>query len=159
MLIDRTVRSAFLGMMLLGNLCLAGSAVAAPPPPVVEVPVEIVSAEFGTFDASNPAEMVFEPTRTVPHRQGQRYGWAIEVRTNRRSLSVSEEYLLPNAAKAKGASEDPAVVLDIPQQRRNQVSQRQLVPVEGMIYGEWVVGPTEPAGRRHRPGSTLHLRQ
>ncbi|MEI7429006.1 MAG: hypothetical protein WCL27_01020 [Betaproteobacteria bacterium] len=148
MLIDRAVRSAFFAMLFSGVLGLAGTAFAAPPP-VVEIPVDIVNAEFGTFDVSNPAEMVFEPTRIVPHRQGQRYGWAIEVRTTRRSVSVSEEYLLPNTAKAKGAPEDSAVVLDIPQQRRNQVSQRQLVPVEGMIYGEWVVGPNEPAGRRH----------
>jgi len=128
----------------------AGLVFAAPQSPVpVNVPVEIINAEFGTFDASNPDEMVFEPTRIVPHRQGQRYGWAIEIRTKQRSVSVSEEYLLPNTAKAKGTPEDSAVVLDIPQQRRNQVSQRQLVPVEGMIYGEWVVGPSEPAGRRN----------
>jgi hypothetical protein len=33
--------------------------------------------------------------------------------------------------------------------RHNQISQRQLVPVEGKIYGEWEVGPNEPAGHRH----------
>ena len=39
--------------------------------------------------------------------------------------------------------------LDVPAQRRNQVSQRQLVPVEGKIYGEWAIGSSEPAGHRH----------
>jgi hypothetical protein len=39
--------------------------------------------------------------------------------------------------------------LNIPLQRRNQVSQRQLVPVDGRIFGEWSVGPGEPAGHRH----------
>jgi hypothetical protein len=141
-------RPLFLGALFSGLLFLAGTAVAAPAQPV-EVPVEIVTAEFGTFDARNPSEVVFEPTQIVPHRQGQRYGWAIEVRTTKRSLSVSEEYLLPNAAKPQQSTDRSAVVLDIPQPRRNQVSQRQLVPVEGMIYGEWVIGPSEPAGHRH----------
>lgn len=136
-----------------GILCgvlLAGTAGAAPVEPIVaEAPIDIVSAEFGVFDVSNPKEMVFEPTRVVPHRQGQRYGWAIEVKTNKRSLSVSEEYLLPNPARAQPSPDKSGVVVEIPQQRRSQVSQRQLVPVEGMIYGEWVIGPNEPAGHRH----------
>ena len=39
-------------------------------------------------------------------------------------------------------------VLEFPQPRRNQVSQRQLVPVDDLITGEWEVGPSEPAGHR-----------
>jgi hypothetical protein len=125
----------------------AGAAVAAPPVPV-ELPLEIVGAEFGTFDYSDPAETVFEPTRVIPHRQGQRYGWIIEVRTKRRSLSVSEEYLLPNPAQVRSSMVGKTEVMDIPERRRNQVSQRQLVPVDDLITGEWEVGPSEPAGHR-----------
>ena len=116
---------------------------------VAPVPVEVISAEFGTFDASDSRELAFEPTRVVPHRAGQRYGWVIELRTNRRSLSVREEYLLPNPVK-KPKSDNPIVAdLELPLYRHNQVSQRQLVPVDGKIFGEWEVGPEEPAGHRH----------
>ena len=111
-----------------------------------DVPVEIVSAEFGIFDDSNPQELVFEPASVVPHKVGQRYGWIIEVRTGKRSLSVREEYVLPTPPQ-----KDPDALsesLNVPIQRRNQVSQRQLVPVDGKIYGEWAVGPNEPAGHR-----------
>jgi hypothetical protein len=112
--------------------------------------VEVVNAEFGLFDvSSNPREPVFEPTLVVPHRQGQRYGWIIDVRTTRRTLSVREEYLLPNPSSTRKPAEPSYEILDIPQQRRNQVSQRQLVPVDGKIYGEWSIGPNEPAGHRH----------
>jgi hypothetical protein len=143
------MRRKILPLILL-LLAAASAAIAAPQSPAaVPVPVELISAEFGTFDASNPDEMVFEPTRLIPHRQGQRYGWAIALRTKLRSVSVSEEYLLPNAASTRPSPENSELVMDIPQARRNQVSQRQLVPVEGMIYGEWVIGPNEPAGRRH----------
>lgn len=134
---------------------LSGLAIAAPPNPK-EAPVEIVSAEFGLFDASNPDELAFEPTTVVPQKVGQRYGWVIEVRTSKRSLAVREEYLLPTAATAGisaaevKAAADPAInTLNIPLLRRNQVSQRQLVPVDGRIFGEWAIGPGEPAGRRH----------
>jgi len=136
--------------LILVLLAAAHVAVAAPQSPAAPpLSVELISAEFGTFDASNPNEMVFEPTRIIPHRQGQRYGWAIALRTKLRSVSVSEEYLLPNAVKTLPSPGNSELVMDIPQARRNQVSQRQLVPVGGMIYGEWVIGPNEPAGRRH----------
>ena len=135
-------------LLLLGYACVAAISPAATVAPV-DSPLAVVSAEFGIFDASNPRELVFEPTLVVPHRQGQRYGWIIEVRTGRSSLSVREEYLLPTPVKANAASDAIGDSLSLPVQRRNQVSQRQLVPVDGKIYGEWTVGPNEPAGHRH----------
>jgi hypothetical protein len=113
-----------------------------------EVTVQILSAEFGTFDATDPRESVFVPTNVVPHRTGQRYGWVITLRTNEHSLSVREEYLLPNARPAPKPDNPIAENLAVPLERHNQVSQRQLVPVNGKIYGEWEVGPNEPTGHR-----------
>lgn len=135
------MRRQLLGLLLYG---LSLAAFAAP----VAGPVAIVGAEFGTFDASDPRETVFQPTNVVPHREGQRYGWVIEVRTKMRSLSVREEYLLPTAATEAGATLGPAGGT-LPLPRRNQVSQRQLVPVDGIIIGEWTIGPGEPPGKRH----------
>lgn len=126
-------------------LTLSGTALAAPP-----AAFEVISAEFGIFDASDPQETVFEPTLVVPHREGQRYGWMIELRTKKRSLAVREEYILPTAASESGPTGSLAQnTLSIPLPRRSQVSQRQLVPVGGRIYGEWAVGAGEPPGRRH----------
>lgn len=112
--------------------------------PKANAAVEVVSTEFGIFDDSVKDELAFEATAVVPHRVGQRYGWVIGLRTKKRSVSVREEYLLPSAATA-GASGD---IVTIPLDRRSQVSQRQLVPVGGKIYGLWSVGPQEPAGHR-----------
>lgn len=113
--------------------------------------VDILNAEFGIFSTRNPRESVFEPTLVVPHKEGQRYGWVIEVRTTQPRLAVREEYLLPTAATEAGPSGDlkNGSSLSIPLPRRSQVSQRQLAPVDGRIYGEWAIGPGEPAGRRH----------
>ena len=109
---------------------------------------EVVAAEFGVFDASDPQRVVFSPTQVVPRKEGQRYGWMIELRGVKRSVSVREEYVLPGSAIEQRTDSAEGTKMVIPLERRNQVSQRQLVPVDGRIYGEWAVGPQEPAGRR-----------
>ena len=113
----------------------------------------IISAEFGTFDAKTPQQVIFEPTQKILHQVGQLYGWVIELRTMSPALSVREEYLLDNPIKSAPHSPQSehqtnaqAELMSLP--RRNQVSQRQLVPVDGKIYGEWAIGPNEPAGVR-----------
>ena len=123
---------------------MTGPACAAPPAPL---PVDIVGAEFGVFNINDSGEQTFTQATVVPHQVGQRYGWIIEVSSARRSLSVREEYLLPNTTKP--ASDPLSENLYVPLPRRNQISQRQLVPVEGRVFGEWAVGPNEPAGHRH----------
>jgi hypothetical protein len=110
--------------------------------------LEVVSAEFGVFDASDPQRVVFSPADLVPRREGQRYGWMIELREAGRSVSVREEYLLPSRVAEARTESAAGTTLVIPMERRSQVSQRQLVPVDGRIYGEWSVGPREPAGPR-----------
>ncbi len=112
---------------------------------VLAAAVEIVHAEFGIFKPTNSQEMVFEPAQLVPHKPGTRYGWVIELRTDKRSLSVSEEYLLPASVSERPAAENSIVIAF---ERRNAVSQRQLVPRNGLIFGEWEIGPGEPPGRR-----------
>jgi hypothetical protein len=126
------------------SLLMAGLACAAPPAPV---PVVVLRAEFGTFSTSDKGEQTFTPATVVAHQVGQRYGWIIELANARRSLSVREEYLLPSSAKPPSDPESESLYVALP--RRNQVSQRQLVPVEGKIYGEWAIGSSEPAGHRH----------
>ena len=51
------------------------------------------------------------------------------------------------ASEAGPTFDDRGGTLPLP--RRHQVSQRQLVPVDGVIIGEWAIGPGEPAGQRH----------
>lgn len=140
-MIDKTLRLIF------AFATATGVAHAAPPAP--PAPIEIISAEFGIFHDGKPNELVFEPTNIVPRKNGQRYGWIIEVRTTRRTLAVREEYLLPKQKPVKEATDPVSKNLLAPTPRLSQVSQRQLVPVDGQIFGEWATGPDEPAGHRH----------
>lgn len=135
----RLSAAALAGLLLLQ----CSVALAAPPQPAVEV----VSSDFGVFEVDpQTSEIAFTPALEVPHRTGQRYGWIIELRTKQRSVAVREEYLIAPVDAYK--EEAGGKRLTIPHDRRNQVSQRQLVPVAGRIYGEWSIGPQEPAGRR-----------
>jgi hypothetical protein len=72
----------------------------------------------------------------------------IELRGVPRAVSVREEYLLPGRVAGEFTESAEGTKLVIPMEQRSQVSQRQLVPVDGRIYGEWSVGPREPAGPR-----------
>lgn len=110
--------------------------------------VDVISAEFGLFEENQSGEITFLPTKVVPQAVGQRYGWIIELRTRKRSLAVREEYVLPPTKESKVPDTPIARNLHIPDLRRTQVSQRQLVPFDNQIVGEWSVGPTEPAGKR-----------
>ena len=135
--------------------------------------IEVVHAEFGLLTprqagaSGRSQDLTLEPTRLIPHRPGMRYGWAIELRTDKRRVSVREDYLLPAAGSrhdnshasehgdglAQLAPSDPALAgaetRTLTFERRNTVSQRQLVPRNGLIFGEWEIGPHEPPGRRH----------
>ena len=144
-------------------LAFAGSAMA----------IEVVHAEFGLLTprqagaSGRSQDLTLEPTRVIPRRPGTRYGWAIELRTDKRRVSIREDYLLPAAGSrhdnshasehgdglAQPAPSDTALAgaetRTLTFERRNTVSQRQLVPRNGLIFGEWEIGPHEPPGRRH----------
>ena len=141
------IRRYFISLLL---LCLTSPTLAAP---AADGPVDVVSAQFGLFDASTPGELSFEATNLVPRITGQRYGWIIELKTAKRRVSVREEYVfaLPDKTAKPNTTEEKDEFLDSfrqAPQRRNQVSERQLAPVEGQIYGEWFVGQNEPPGHR-----------
>jgi hypothetical protein len=108
--------------------------------------VEVVAAAFGLFEPGKGGVLNFEPNVVVPHRVEQRYGWVIELKTKRKRVSVREEYVLQLQPQQNAAA---AAAGAVAMERRNQVSQRALALVDGRIYGEWAIGPHEPAGRRH----------
>ena len=110
---------------------------------------EVVRAEFGLFTPKGASDLQFEPTRIVPHKAGTRYGWVIELRSDKRRLDVSEEYLLSAPAQSETAKMDATDGRVVSFARRNPVSHRQLVPRDGLIFGEWEIGPDEPPGKRH----------
>ena len=129
------LRKILLLVQLLVPLFAAGASFAA-------TPVDIVSAEFGVFTSDEDEGRVFAPGELIPLVPGQRYGWVLEVRSPRRSVSVREEALL--AAPPVKADDQETISFE----RRRLLGQRQLVPVGGRIFGEWTVGPDDRPGPR-----------
>ena len=145
-------RKCFLVAVLIWTGCVFADEPVSVAPQALAVapPVVILGAEFGIFSTGEKGEQVFEPSNVVPHELGQRYGWVIELRSRLRSVSVREEYLLPTVGQEmEMESDSKGETLKIKLPRRSQVSQRQLVPVDGKVFGEWSIGPQEPAGHRH----------
>ncbi len=121
------------------------------------ISTRIIGAEFGIFtnaktseNNKQSADFSFAPSLQIPATSGVRYGWSIQIDTNKRSVSVREEYLIdsPNKTQMQKAP-DTETNIEIILPRRQQVSQRQLVPVNGMIFGQWEIGANEPKGARH----------
>ena len=126
---------------------VAGIAIAASPNQE-EAPVEILSASFGTFDSAGPNELVLAPSNVVPLKLGQRYGWVVEVRTRKRSLAIREEFVFPPKSKNQVFPNLVSESLNFPTPRRALAGERQLVPMEGKIYGESTVSSNDSAGHR-----------
>ena len=125
--------------------------------PPAEAPVEVVAAEFGIFEEKK-GDLVFTPTDVVPHVLGQRYGWVIEVKTSKRTLKVSEEYVQPRPNKGTAEEKEVARNLGLSNDKRTQVSERLLAP-HGWAHLRRVGGgpqraggPPPPAGAGGRPG-------
>lgn len=129
---------------MLWLLALAFQVAQAAPP---EPPVQVVAAEFGIFE-ERKGDLVFTPTEVVPHVLGQRYGWVIEVNTKKRTLAVTEEYVVPHPNQGSAEEKVMANNLGLSNDKRTPVSQRLLAPMDGHIYAEWSVGPNEPTGHR-----------
>ena len=104
---------------------------------------DVTEAEFGVFDAKNPKRLGFEAAQVIPRKAGLRYGWMIVLKNAPPNVSVREEYLI--APKNRTDNTEGLVVFD----RRQQVSQRYLAPKDGVIVGEWEMGPSDPKGPRH----------
>ncbi|GBG00883.1 hypothetical protein AZSI13_02100 [Azospira sp. I13] len=131
--------------LCLGLALMAPPAWSAPVDPATEV--EVVAAEFGLFE-ERKGDLVFTPAEVVPHVLGQRYGWVIEVKTKKRSLNVTEEYVVPHPNQGSPTELEVARNLGLSNDKRIPVSQRILRPQDDHIYAEWSVGPNEPVGHR-----------
>jgi hypothetical protein len=114
----------------------------SPPPPEIEV----LSAQFGLFAPNSAGRLVLTPSKIVPDRKGQRYGWAIRLQTTRPTVRWREELTLPAAPATWGGEELPPDIQTISRDNRTSVIQADVVPVNGMIENVWEVAPGDPRG-------------
>ena len=135
-----------LGRLLLLLLLSSSTAVAAPSGPAAS-DVEVLQAEFGLFHAPDSGKPSFEPSRTIPLKDGQEYGWFLILKTSRPTVTWREEFTLPSAPQSWGTGEDQGrqrISVD-----RTTSTTERTVPLDerGLVLNRWAVAPGDPAGR------------
>ncbi len=89
--------------------------------------IEIVSAEFGLFNAMETGRPPFIPTPFVPLQEGQAYGWVIVVKTADKTVRWREEFTPSGSGNAA-------------------VTEREVTLYNGAVYNSRAIGKSDPAG-------------
>jgi hypothetical protein len=115
---------------------LASTEKAAPP-----TQFKVVKAEFGVIVPGG-----FQPTTKVPFKDGQSFGWVIQLDTKRDVVKWREELRLPSAPQTWQADESSGKHT-VSADRKTSILERETRVENGMIFNFWQVSPGDPKGR------------
>ena len=128
--------------ILLAALALQGSAAFATneklPPPA---PFKVLKAQFGIVVPGG-----FRATTKVPLKNGQGFGWVIQLETPRNTIRWREELRLPAAPQTWQADETNGKHT-MSADRRTSTLEREARVENGFIYNLWQISPGDPPGR------------
>jgi len=142
--LDDTMKKSFrlLAALLLLTLSLQARAGDVP----AGAPLRLLLADFGIFNPASSGKPLFAPTKAVPRVPGQGFGWVMLVRTDKPTLKVREELTAPEKPETWGSS-DPAVSKSVSADGLTVTTEREVVPIRGMLLSMWTVAPGDPQGR------------
>jgi hypothetical protein len=116
----------------------------AAPAPRAEPGVQIEYHAFGVLDQTPDGRVDFRPTKTVPLRPNQGFGWIIGVTTTKPTVKWREELTLPAPPETWGPVEGKH---EISADRKVSILEREVTPERGFISNAWTIGPGDPKGR------------
>jgi hypothetical protein len=102
---------------------------------------KVLKAEFGVVVPGG-----FQPTTKVPFKEGQSFGWVIQLETQRDLVKWREELRLPAAPQTWHADEQSGTHT-LSADRRTSTLEREAKVENGLIYNFWQVSPGDPKGR------------
>jgi len=105
----------------------------------------VLKAESGLFTPVDAAAPGFVATTALPLKDGQAFGWRIQLRTQARMVRVREELSLPEEPKTWGDPE-PGLKRRTTPDGRTAITELQLEPVNGVISQSWTVTSGDPKG-------------
>ena len=123
---------------LILQLCTAAATTENAIPPTQ---FKVLKAEFGVIVPGG-----FQPTTKVPLRDGQSFGWVIQLDTKRDMVKWREELRLPSAPQTWQADEKSGKHT-VSADRRTSILEREAKVENGLIYNFWQVSPGDPKGR------------
>ena len=119
------------------------SAYAAPAPPA-EPTVRIEQAAFGVFSLTADGRVDFKPTKAVPLKPNQEFGWVIGVTTTKPTVKWREEFTVPYPPETWGPVEGKH---EISADRKVSILEREVTPDRGFLFNTWTIAPGDPKGR------------
>lgn len=108
------------------------------PPPA---PFRVLKAEFGIVTRDG-----FRPSTKVPLKEGQGFGWLIQLETPRDKIRWREEIRLPAPPQTWDAGEGNGKHT-LSADRRTSILERETPLYDGFIYNMWQISPGDPRGR------------
>jgi hypothetical protein len=130
----RILLSAALALQM--SLSLASTEKAIPPSQF-----KVLKAEFGVIVPGG-----FQPATKVPFKEGQSFGWVIQVDTKRDTVKWREELRLPSAPQSWQADEQSGKHT-VSADRRTSILEREAKVENGVIFNFWSIAPGDPKGR------------
>ncbi len=105
----------------------------------------VLKAESGLFSGGDAATAPFVPSAVLPLKDGQAFGWRMQVRTPQRTVKVREELTLPAEPKTWGDPE-PGLKRKTSPDGRTATTEVLLEPRNGHIGQTWTVTEGDPKG-------------
>ena len=128
----------FLAMALAvqATASLAATGTSAPPPQF-----KILKTEFGVLAPGG-----LRPSTKVPLKEGQSFGWVIQIETRAERVKWREEFTLPAAPQVWQVDEKSGKHTLSPD-RATSILEREAKVEDGLIYNFWTIAPGDPRGR------------
>jgi hypothetical protein len=123
---------------LIVQLCSAAATTEKATPPTQ---FKVLKAEFGVIVPGG-----FQPTTKVPFKEGQSFGWVIQLDTQRDLVKWREELRLPSSPQTWQADEQSGKHT-LSADRKTSILEREAKVENGVIFNFWSISPGDPKGR------------
>jgi hypothetical protein len=112
---------------------------------IINKQIVVNKSEFGVRIINSEGKANFFPTTTVPLKKGDAYGWRIKLDNYQGKVKWREVLILPKHPET-WTTEDHKN-FSISADGKTAISQRTVIPVNGMIENFWTISPGDPLGK------------
>ncbi len=108
-------------------------------------PIIVNKADFGVQRVGSQGKVTFIPTFRVPLQEGSKYGWQIQLKDYKGTVTWREILRLPKRPETWGV--DTGQDLAISPDGKEAVTKRTQTTTDGMIQNFWTIAPGDPDGK------------
>ncbi|WP_201447918.1 hypothetical protein [Calothrix sp. PCC 7507] len=127
------------------NSLLAQKPVATPANSSNPQAITVNKAEFGVERVDSPGKFTFIPTMRVPFREGNRYGWRIQLKDYKGEVTWKEILRLPKRPETWGTTSTENFAIS--PTGEEAVTTRTVKTTDGVIKNFWTITPGDPPGK------------